>query len=200
MMNKRIAAMSLGLVMALALTGCGNRLPANPPVDPEAGASAAPAASPSPEASTAPVTPAATTPAYQQPLTGSLVVSNVEKKKVGGFLGIAKKLEVKGSVINTSNLPLNGTITIKFTEKKGIINKSMVAVGDPKTVVVAQLAPGAAFPFDVTSDKSCDDAEVTVATTQPSAGATAATAYGNPYGAPTAATAVGARVAGPYGY
>jgi hypothetical protein len=197
MMNKRIAAMSLGLMLALAMTGCGNRLPANPPIDPDAEASAAPAASPAPEASTAPVTPAATTPAYQQPLTGSLVVSNVDKKKVGGFLGMAKKLEVKGTVINTSNVPLSGKVIVKFTKKTGIINKKMEPVGDPKEVVVAQLAPGASFPFDVTSEKSCDEAEYSVETT-PAAGATTTAAVSNPYGAPATATA--AHVAGPYGY
>jgi predicted small lipoprotein YifL len=193
MLNKRVlASLTLGLTLALSLSGCGNRLPANVPVDASSEESAGPVATPTEEPAATPA-PVATTPANQQPLTRSLVVSGIDKKKTGGFLGMAKKLEVKGSVINTSNVALSGKVTIKFTKKTGIINKKMEAVGDPKEVLVMNLAPGANFPFDVTSEKACDDAEVTVETTQPTATAAAAS-VSNPYGS----TAVAARTS--YGY
>jgi hypothetical protein len=198
-MNKRfLASVTLGLTLALSLSACGNRLPANVPVDASAEESPAPDTTPIEEPATP--APVASTPAYQQPLTGSLVVSGIDKKKTGGFLGIAKKLNVKGSVINTSNVALSGKVTIKFTKKTGIINKKMEAVGDPKEVLVMNLAPGANFPFDVTSEKACDDAEVTVETTQPTGVAAAATAMGNPYGS-TAANPYGTAAASTtYGY
>src|SRR5690349_2446993 len=107
-MNKRLMnSLTLAALVALTLSGCGNRLPANPPIDPAA-EDTKPAAEEPVETPVATTPTVPTTPAYQQPLTGSLVVSGVDKKKVGGFIGIGKKLEVKGQVLNTSNVPLTG--------------------------------------------------------------------------------------------
>lgn len=191
-MNKRLmTSLTLGLAMALCLSGCGNRLPANPPIDEEAETKPA-VEEPAPVVTEPAATP--TAPAYQQPLTGSLVVSGVDKKKVGGFLGMAKKIEVKGQVLNTSNVPLSGIVKIKFLKKSGIINKKMEEIGT-KEQAIASLAPNQTIAFSLTSDKHCDDAEVTVETSPATAMAGAAAAS-NPYGQ-AAATA---RVAGPYGY
>lgn len=175
-----------GVAFSLLLAGCGNRMPANvPEPEEETPAATAPAASeepaPAPVASTAPVVP--TTPAYTQ--TGSLVVSGVEKSKTG--LIFFKKMVVKGSVVNTSNVPLSGTIKCEFKDKKGIFTKTMVTE-ETKTQVVAQLAPGQTFPFEFKSDKSnMDEAEVTVETMPAAPAAAAYPAAGSPYGAPAAA-------------
>ena len=102
-------------------------------------------------------------------------------------------------MINTSNVALSGTVKVKFLKKKGIINKSLEEIGT-KDQVIAQLAPGQSISFSLTSDKHCDDAEVTVETTQPMAGAGMAAAS-SPYGAP--APAYGAPATYPqttYGY
>lgn len=192
-MNKRLmTSLTLGLAMALCLSGCGNRLPANPPIDEEA--ETKPAAEEPAPVVTEPAPTVPTAPAYQQPLTGSLVVSGLEKKKTGGFLGMAKKIEAKGQVLNTSNVPLSGIVKVKFLKKSGIINKKMEEIGT-KEQAIAMLAPNQSISFSLTSDKHCDDAEVTVETSPATAMAGAAAAS-NPYGQ-AAATA---RVAGPYGY
>lgn len=191
--NVKKLALIGGVAFSLLLAGCGNRMPANVPEPEESAAPTAPAASePAPAApvtpaTTAPVAP--TTPAYTQ--TGSLVVSGVEKSKTG--LIFFKKMVVKGSVVNTSNVPLSGTIKCEFKDKKGIFTKTMVTE-ETKTQVVAQLAPGQTFPFEFKSDKSnMDEAEVTVET-MPAAPAAAAypAAAGNPYGAPAAGYPMGA--------
>lgn len=192
-MNKRLmTSLTLGLAMALCLSGCGNRLPANPPIDEEA--ETKPAAEEPAPVVTEPAATVPTAPAYQQPLTGSLVVSGLDKKKVGGILGMAKKIEAKGQVLNTSNVPLSGIVKVKFLKKTGIINKKMEEIGT-KEQAIAMLAPNQSISFSLTSDKHCDDAEVTVETS-PATAMAGATAASNPYGQ-AAATA---RVAGPYGY
>ena len=195
-MNKRLmTSLTLGLAMAVCLSGCGNRLPANPPIDEEAETKPA-VEEPAPVVEPDPAPTVPTTPAYQQPLTGSLVVSGVDKKKTGGFLGMARKIEVKGQVLNTSNVPLSGIVKVKFLKKTGIINKKMEEIGT-KDQAIAQLAPGQSISFSLTSDKHCDDAEVTVETSPTTAAAGVAAA--NPYGQPTAAAAT--RVSGSvYGY
>ncbi len=175
-----------GVAFSLLLAGCGNRMPANVPEPDESPAAETPAAPTTPAATepaapTAPVAP--TTPAYTQ--TGSLVVSGVEKSKSG--IIFFKKMVVKGSVVNTSNVPLSGTIKCEFKDKKGIFTKTMVTE-ETKTTVVAQLAPGQSFPFEFKSDKSnLDEAEVTVETMPASPAAAAYPASGSPYGAPAAA-------------
>ena len=173
-----------GIAFSLLLAGCGNRMPANVPEPEESPAAENPAAPTTPAvtdpAPTVPTTPAApTTPAYTQ--TGSLVVSGVEKTKTG--LIFFKKTVVKGSVVNTSNVPLSGTIKCEFKDKKGIFTKTMVTE-ETKTQVVAQLAPGQSFPFEFKSDKSnMDEAEVTVETMPAAPAAAAYPAAGSPYGA-----------------
>ena len=174
-----------GIAFSLMLAGCGNRMPANVPEPEESPAAenpeAPPVTEPAPLPSVAPVAP--TTPAYTQ--TGSLVVSGVEKSKSG--LIFFKKLVVKGSVVNTSNVPLSGTIKCEFKDKKGIFTKTMVTE-ETKTQVVAQLAPGQSFPFEFKSDKSnLDEAEVTVETMPAAPAAAAYPTGGSPYGAPAAA-------------
>jgi predicted small lipoprotein YifL len=195
-MNKRLMnSLTLAALVALTLSGCGNRLPANPPIDPAAEDTKPAAEEPAVETPVATTPTVPTTPAYQQPLTGSLVVSGIDKKKVGGFIGIGKKLEVKGQVLNTSNVPLTGIVKVKFTKKTGIINKKMEEIGT-KDQAIAQLAPGQSISFTLTSDKACDDAEVTVETSQnavPVAGAAATNPYGQPAVAQTGAY-------GAYGY
>lgn len=164
-----------GVVLALALSGCGNRVPTNVPDEeaptPEVTTPATPAIDPAP----APVAPPVTTnPGYVAPTTGSLVVSGVEKKKSG--LVFFKHMTVKGSVVNTSNVALSGTIKVEFKEKKGIFTKTFVTE-ETKTQVISQLAPGQSFPFEIKSDESgIDDAEVTVETMAPAP--TAAAGYG----------------------
>lgn len=183
-MNKRLmTSLTLGLAMALCLSACGNRLPANPPIDEEA--ETQPAVEEPAPIDPAPVT-TPTAPAYQQPLTGSLVVSGVDKKKVGGILGMAKKIEVKGQVLNTSNVPLSGIVKVKFLKKSGIINKKLEEIGT-KDQAIAMLAPGQSISFSLTSDKHCDDAEVTVETS-PAAAMAGAAAASNPYGQAAAPT------------
>ena len=179
--NRKLATLTLvgALVFATCLTGCGRRVATAP--EAEVPAAEEPAPAPSVEPSAPPVT----NPGYEQPpvITGSLVVSNVEKKKKGL---IFKKLVVKGSILNTSNQPLSGTIKIDFKESKGIINKSFVT-SETQTQVVAQLAPGQSMPFEVTSEKNgADDAEVTVETSAATA-ATMAPGYaaGGLYGQAT---------------
>lgn len=172
-----------GIAFSLLLAGCGNRMPANVPEPDESPAAENPAAPTTPAASEAPTAPTAppapTTPAYTQ--TGSLVVSGVEKTKTG--LIFFKKTVVKGSVVNTSNVPLSGTIKCEFKDKKGIFTKTMVTE-ETKTQVVAQLAPGQTFPFEFKSDKSnMDEAEVTVETMPAAPAAAAYPAAGSPYGA-----------------
>ena len=187
MLNKRtFATMTLGLAVALSLSACGNRLPVNAPVDTSSDTDVEnPVVDPGYEQPVVTTPTVPTTPAYQQPLTGSLVVSGMDKKKTGGVLGMAKKIQVSGQVINTSNVALSGTVKVKFLKKKGVINKSMEEIG-VKEQVIAQLAPGQSISFSLTSDKHCDDAEVTVETTQPTAAA-GMTAASNPYGAPAPA-------------
>lgn len=180
--NRKLATLTLvgALVFATCLTGCGRRVATAP----EAEVPAVEEPAPSPDVAE-PSAPPVTNPGYETPpvITGSLVVSNVEKKKKGLLF---KKLVVKGSILNTSNQPLSGTIKIDFKESKGIINKSFVT-SETQTQVVAQLAPGQSMPFEVTSEKSgADDAEVTVETTAATA-ATMAPGYaaGGLYGQAT---------------
>src|SRR5688500_17190103 len=104
-MNSKLMKLTLAgsVALALCLTGCGARQLAEPPVVEEAAAE-----SPEPVASAEPVPTPPTAPAYEAPVvTGSLAVSGIEKKKVGGILGFRKKLEVKGTVVNTSNVPMS---------------------------------------------------------------------------------------------
>ena len=146
------------IAVTLCLAGCGNRAPANVVVDTSAATDAAPAASASPEKPAA--APVATTPAYTAPVvTGSLVVSNVSKTRTG--IVLFKKMHVSGSVINSSNVPLSGTLKVQFQKNKGIFTKTLTATG-VKTVVVSTLQPGQSFPVTVDSDTRNDDAEVTV--------------------------------------
>jgi hypothetical protein len=194
--NKRNLVLAGAVAIALCLTGCGNRMPANAPID-DASSTGTSATSPAPAASAAlpaPVTPAAPVAAYVQPVTGSLVVSNVEKTKSGFIL---KTMTVTGSVINSSNVALSGTLKIQFKKTKGIFSKTVV-VTDTKTQVVTLLQPGQSFPFTVkASNHGDDDAEVTV-DTNPAAAAAPAT--GAPVGAPAATTGgTGASAMG-YGY
>lgn len=182
------------LAAALLLTGCGNRMPAASPVDAPAAASESPAAIAPAPVVTQPVAPVApANPAYQAPISGSLVVSNISKTKKGLLF---KKMVVKGSVVNTSQVALSGTVKIVFKESKGIFTKTLEEV-ETKTIAVANLAPGGTFPIDVTSDETgVDEVEVTVETTPGAAAPAAANAYGAPgaaaYGAPGAT--------GSYGY
>jgi hypothetical protein len=187
-MSKSMTKLTMigGIALALALAGCGNRMPANVP-EPEESAPAETPAEPTTPAVTDPVAPAPTvptTPAYVAPITGSLVVSGVEKSKSG--IIFFKKMVVKGSVVNTSSVPLSGTVKCDFKEKKGIFTSTLVTE-ETKTVVVAQLAPGQSFPFEFKSDKSnLDEAEVTVETMAPAPAAAAAyPTAGSAYGAPT---------------
>jgi hypothetical protein len=110
---------------------------------------------------------------------GSLVVSGITKDKVG-IIGF-RKVKVKGQVVNTGSTPLTGEVKIEFKKKKGIINKTL-ETSETKNQVVAMVAPGASVSFEITSDHSCDDAEVIVTTT-PSTASTAAYGYnGSAYG------------------
>lgn len=188
-------ALTASLAFALCLTGCGNRLPANAPVD-EAPAAETPAEDqPAPVAEQpAPVTPVAPvtgTPAYEQPTVGSLTVSVSEKKKKG-LIPFMKKLIVKGQVLNTSTVALSGKLKIEFRKKGSTV--------ETREQEVATLQPGQSYSFDVTSEKYCDDAEVTVETRQ---SAPAAAGYGaSPYGQ-SAYAPYGARTTtqpGPYGF
>lgn len=192
------------LVAGLLLAGCGNRMPAAPLKDEVTAASEAPVAA-LPSAAPATLTSPQLTgtlpgavganPALQAPITGSLVVSNLSKTKKGILF---KNMVVKASVVNTSQVPLSGTVKIEFKDSKGIFTKTLETV-ETKTIAVANLAPGGNFPIDVTSDETgIDEVEVTVETNQPSATAAPmatgfnAAAAGQPYGtAPTA---------GAYGY
>lgn len=185
-----------GVALALVLAGCGNRMPANVPVDEEEPGTEAPAnpttpASPDVPAPT-PAPTAPTTPAYVAPVVGSLTISGLEKTKSG--LIFFKHMTVKGSVVNTSSVPLSGTIKVEFKDSKGILTKTMVTE-ETKTQVVAQLQPGQSFPFEIKSDETgIDDAEVTVETMQPAASAgtaaaSAAYASGGAYGAASYPTA-----------
>lgn len=208
MMTKR-NLVNLTLVGSMALTlclaGCGNRLPAAAPEVEE----------PVAEEPVAPVTdpvdpyPEPSTPSYEQPTTpviaGSLVVSGVNEAKKG-FIGF-RKVEVTGTVMNTSSVPLSGTLKIEFKEKKGIINKRLEVV-ETKTQIISNLAPGSSLPFTIKSDKSCDTAEVTVETDQPVTaagmggyGQPASNPYGNPYGQPQTQNPYGQpQTQNPYGY
>lgn len=204
----RLAVLS-ALLVSVTLVGCGNRMPANLP-DPEEPAlpPAPPVTEPAPPvAPVEPVTPAPAlpgtpgNPGYQAPTLGSLVVSGVEKSKTGLIL---KKLVVKGTVVNVSNMPLSGTLKVDFKDKKGLFTKTFVTE-ETKTQVISQLAPGQSFPFELTATKNgMDDAEVTVET-MPTAPAASTFSTGNPYGAPAqgaygAYGAYGAGAAGVPGY
>lgn len=194
--SNRSLAILVGTAMVLALTACGNRTPANPPIDEaeEGGATTTPAAEPTPAGPTTPTVPTTPTTPVAPPITGSLVVTMVEKNLTG--IIFFKHLECKGSVLNTANVPLSGKLKIDYKNKKGIINKTLVSM-EIKEISVPQLAPGQSYPFTVKSDKSGpDDCEVTVSTNQPPAAASAtggaygapgATAYGQTYGAPARA-------------
>lgn len=169
------------VAISLCLTGCGKRTMAEAPVDPAAETPAA-----TEPATTEPEpAPVPSTPAYEQPpvAAGSLVVSGITKDKVG-IIGF-RKVKVKGQVVNTGTTPLSGEVKIEFKKKKGIINKTL-ETSETKNQVVAQVAPGASVSFEITSDKSCDDAEVIVTTTAPAASTAAygytGSAYGQPYG------------------
>jgi hypothetical protein len=176
-----------GIALAVLLTGCGNRMPANVP-DPEEPPAPAPAPS-APAPSAAPVEPVAPTPIspiapgnpnYQAPTLGSLVVSGVEKSKSGL---IFKKLTVKGTVVNVGSTPLSGTLKVDFKDKKGLFTKTFVTE-ETKTQVIASLAPGQSLPFEITATKNnMDEAEVTVETI-PAAPAAGTFNSGSPYGAP----------------
>jgi hypothetical protein len=175
--SKQNLALAAFVAIALCLSGCGNRTPANVVPD-DAGASsttpAAPAADPG-ASTAAPVTtaPAATAPAaYTQPVTGSLVVSGVNLSKKGL---IFRTLTASGSVVNSSNVALSGTLKVQF-QKKGLFSSTLKNT-TVKTVNVPTLQPGQSYPFTVTADKSGDDnAECTVETNQPAAGAVPAAA------------------------
>ncbi|MEB3195609.1 MAG: hypothetical protein VKP62_00245 [Candidatus Sericytochromatia bacterium] len=179
------------LLCALLLAGCGNRMPANipepeEPAPPAAPAVPAPSVAPIPQEPVAPPVgaPAPGAPNYSAPTTGSLVVSGVEKSKTGL---IFKKLIVKGAIVNTSTVPLSGTLKVDFKDKKGLFTKTFVTE-ETKTQVIAQLAPGQSLPFEITATKSnMDEAEVTVET-MPAAPAAGSFATGSPYGAPMGAS------------
>lgn len=191
------------LALTLCLSGCGNRLPAAAPEVDE------PAAEEPVAPVTDPVDPVTqpSTPTYEQPaappvIAGSLVVNGVNKAKKG-FIGF-RKVEVTGTVMNTSSVPLSGTLKLEFKEKKGIINKRLETV-ETKTQIISNLAPGSSLPFTIKSDKSCDDVEVTVETDQPVTaagmggyGQPAANPYGNPYGQSTG-NPYGQPAGNPYG-
>ncbi|MEB3329766.1 MAG: hypothetical protein VKQ33_11090 [Candidatus Sericytochromatia bacterium] len=174
-----------GVALALLLAGCGNRMPANVP-EPEEPPAPVPV---DPVPSLAPVEPVAPIPVppvtpgnpnYQGPTVGSLVVSGIEKSKSGL---IFKKLTVKGTVVNLGNTPLSGTLKVDFKDKKGLFTKTYVTE-ETKTQVIASLAPGQSFPFEVTATKNnMDEAEVTVETI-PTAPAAGTFNSGSPYGAP----------------
>jgi hypothetical protein len=190
---RKWALLSVGsLAVVGILCSCGNRQPASALAE-----APAPSEPPAPIVTPAPVATPTFVPSnsgYSQPLTGSLVISSVEKVKQGMFF---KKLEVKGTVLNTSTVPLSGTLRVEFKDRKGMINKSLVVV-ETKTVSVVQLPPGQTLPFTILSDKTgLDDATVTVETTQPVTGAlmpgmlTSGGAFGAPvsmgtYGMPVA--------------
>lgn len=169
------------VALAMCLTGCGKRTLADAPIDPAA--SEEPAASAPVDPDPAPVA-SPSTPAYEPaPIAaGSLVVSGITKDKVG-IIGF-RKVEVKGQVVNTGTTPLSGEVKIEFKKKKGIINKTL-ETSETKTQVVANVAPGQSVSFTLKSDKSCDDAEVTVTTNAPVAAATYGQVAGSPYGAAT---------------
>lgn len=179
------------VALAMCLTGCGKRTLAEAPIDP---AAETPAAS-EPVAAEPEPAPVPSTPAYEPaPIAaGSLVVSGITKDKVG-IIGF-RKVEVKGQVVNTGSAPLSGEVKIEFKKKKGIINKTL-ETSETKTQVVTNVAPGQSVSFTIKSDKSCDDAEVTVTTNAPVAAATYGQVAGSPYGA--AANPYGA-AATPYG-
>lgn len=214
--QRRLTAVTLvgTVALALCLSGCGERVAASVPVD--TSASPAPAASDTtpvsdPNTPVAPVAPQ--TPAYTQPITGSLAVSGVTKKKTGGFLGIGRKLEVTGQVVNTSTVPLSGMLTVNFEKSSGIFTKTL-KTEETKTQAIITIQPGQSVNFDITSDHSCDDADPTVQTNTPAAGGgygatgaaygAAGSAYGASgaaYGATTGATGgVAAQSYGGYGY
>lgn len=167
------------VAIAMCLTGCGKRTLAEAPIDPAA--SEEPAASEPANVDPDPA-PVPSTPAYEQPPlnVGSLVVSGITKDKVG-IIGF-RKVEVKGSVVNTGSAPLSGEVKIEFKKKKGIINKTL-ETSETKTHVVTNVAPGQSVSFTIKSDKGCDDAEVTVTTNQPVSTAAYGAAAGSPYGA-----------------
>lgn len=195
--SKRNLVLTGVVAIALCLAGCGNRTPANAPLDDSSSSGStapAPDASASPAAPAAPAAPAVPqTPAYTQPVTGSLVVSNVTKTKKGF---IFKTLTVAGSVVNSSNVPLSGTLKIEFKKNKGIFSKTLVTT-DTKTQAITTLQPGQSFPFTVTADHhGDDDAEVTV-DTNPAAPAAAPAA---PAAAAAAAPAGGAAMMTMPGY
>lgn len=198
MRNHKLATLTLvsALVIATGLTGCGNRLPASAPVDEQPVATEPAAEPPTPDVP-APSVPPTGNPGYEQPvLTGSLVVSSVDKKKKGLLF---KKLVVSGQVVNTSNQPLSDTLKIEFKKSKGVISKKL-EISETKTQVITQLAPGQSVAFSLESDKSgTDDAEVTVETTQPVAAAGAGFAAGGLHGQAGVAYPQAART-GPYGY
>jgi hypothetical protein len=157
------------VAIALCLAGCGNRTPANVvPDDATGGASpTAPATDPAASEPAPPVTtlPATTTPSYSQPVTGSLVVSGVNLSKKGL---IFRTLTASGSVVNSSNVALSGTLKVQF-KKKGLLSSTLKDT-TVKTVPVPLLQPGQSYPFTVTADKSGDDdAECTVDSNQPAA-------------------------------
>lgn len=194
--NKRNLVLAGMVAITMCLSACGNRMPANAPVD-DSSSSGAASTTPAAAPSAAPVaaTPAAPAPiagpaaaAYTQP-TGSLVVSNVNKTKKGIFF---KTLTVAGSVVNNSNVPLSGTLKVEFKKNKGIFTKTVETTAT-KTLAVTTLQPGQSFPFTVTADQhGDDDADCTVdtnpvaaapAAAAPAAAMMAAPAYGT-YGAP----------------
>lgn len=191
------------LAMGLCLTGCGRR-PANMAAatdttgssDTTASSTAPVSTAPSTDtpAYTQPTTPTTgTTPDYSQPSVGSLAVTNVSKTLHGILM--FKKLEVKGSVINTSNVPLSGTLKITFEKSSGIFNKTL-SESETKTQDFSNIQPGQSEDFDITSSSSAADAEVTVDTQQAQA-PVAAQGYGGSYGAQ--GTSYGSSYGGSYG-
>ncbi|MDB5100150.1 MAG: hypothetical protein JWM80_4571 [Cyanobacteria bacterium RYN_339] len=163
MLNQNVVMAGM-VAIALCLAGCGNRTPANVvPEDAGATAPTAPAASTAPPAATPVV--AAPPVAYSQPVTGSLVVSGVNLTKKGL---IFRTMTAAGSVVNSSNVALSGTLKVQF-KKKGLLSSTLKDT-TVKSIVVPSLQPGQSFPFTVTADKSGDDdAECTVETNQPAA-------------------------------
>lgn len=176
----------MALAIALCVSACGNRAPANAvtPDDPSASPDSG-ATTPATPATPIPVTPTAAPTAA--PITGSLVVSNVAKTKTGIIL--FKTMTVTGSVVNSSNVALQGNLKCDFKKNKGIITKT-VETTSSKTLAVPLLQPGQSYPFTFTADEhNDDDAEVTVDTTPPAASATT-----------SAADTTTAQLTGSYGY
>ena len=194
MKTRTLKTLAFAFGLAVMMTGCGNRVPANPPIDDSALASPSPdpnAATPSVDPNATPVPAATANPAYSAPLTGSLTVGSISKTTHGILM--FKKLEVKCVVTNTSNVALSGTVKVQFKKNSGFIKKTLNDDGTPMTQDISNLAPGQTQSVDITSTKSEDDAEITVdtqvpaAAPAPAAGATAAsltagTAMGSAFG------------------